>query len=192
MTEQARVIRVSLLLRKPLAGQHSYERLYSRCAAAFPRDIAARLVRSRFTSRGLLRRLFITVEAAFRRADVFHVTGDAQFLTCLLPRSRTILTIHDVISARRLRGVRRRLYLLIWFRIPMARARVVTVVSSATKARLEVLGLAKRHDIRVIPNFTFREFVVVPKDFDADCPSILVIGTGVHKNVERVAVTGVR
>lgn len=180
-------ISVGLLIRKPLSSHYSYERLYERLIPALPLDISARLVKSRFTSSGLVRRIYIILEAAFRRADVIHVTGDAHFLTYLLRRNRTVLTIHDVISAQRLTGVRRRLFLLLWYRIPMARARVITVVSDATRNRLAELGLAKGHDIRVIPNFTFSEFSAVPKDFHTECPTILVVGTATHKNLDRIA-----
>ncbi len=173
-------------MRRPGAGNVSYERLYRRLSGAFPIGIDASIVISRFMSRGFLRRLYITIEASFRRADVLHVTGDANFLTLLLPRSRTVLTVHDAISVSRLKGLKRRLFILLWYRLPMSRARVITVVSSATKDRLQELGLVNGCDVRVIHNPAFPEFTHSPKAFNSSCPTILVVGTSEHKNVPRL------
>jgi glycosyltransferase involved in cell wall biosynthesis len=175
-----------MLMRKPYLGRHSIERLFDRICRAMPPDIQAIRHESTFIGRGVLRRLLITIEAVFRQGDVTHVTGENYFLTLLLRRHTTVLTIHDVLTPLRTRGLRGWLMRLLWYRIPMARAQIITVVSEATRARLVEFGFANGRDIRVIHNCTFSEFTPVPREFDSENPLVLLIGTAWNKNVERV------
>lgn len=188
------MVTVHMLLRKPYLARHSMERLFDRICQAMPADIRTRKFVSTFAGRGILRRLAIMVEAMFRQGDVTHVTGENHFVTLLLRRRRTILTIHDVLPPFRANGVRGWLMRLFWYRLPMARAAVITVVSEATLRRLVELGLAGKHDIRVVPNCTFAEFTPISRTFTAEYPRILLVGTAWNKNVERVAeaLSGIR
>jgi glycosyltransferase involved in cell wall biosynthesis len=175
-----------MLMRKPYLGRHSIERLFDRLCEALPPDIAVKRHVSSFTGRGISRRILITLEAVFHQGDVTHVTGETYFLTLLLRRRTTVLTIHDLLTPMRLTGPKAWLMRLLWYRLPMARAQVITVVSEATRKRLAEFGLAKDRDIRVIYNCTFSEFKPVAKEFDATNPLVLLVGTTWNKNVERV------
>ena len=181
-------------MRKPFRGRHSLERLYERLTREFSDDIVASRRTSRFTTQGIVRRLYITVEAAFLQGDVTHVTGDTYFLTLLLRKQRTVLTIHDVLSLIRLKGFRGWVFKLLWYRLPMSRARIITVVSAATRDRLVEHGLADGHDIRVIHNCLFDGYEPHPKTFNSTMPTVLLIGTAWNKNVPRVlaALEGMR
>jgi glycosyltransferase involved in cell wall biosynthesis len=188
------LVRVALLMRKPYFARHSIERLFDRICSALPADIHVTRFTSSFTGRGVLRRAIITLEAIFHQGDVTHVTGENYFLTLLLRRRTTVLTIHDVLTPLCLKGIRRWLMVLLWYRLPMARARIITVVSEATRQRLIELGLAGNHDVRVVHNCTFDEFSPTPREFNRENPRILMIGTSWNKNVKRVAeaLSGVR
>ncbi len=179
-------LRVSLLMRKPYRGRHSVERLFDRICDAMPGDIRTTMIVSSFTGRGVLRRALITVEAMFHQHDVTHVTGDTYFLTLLLRRKTTVLTVLDVLSILRVKGLKGWIFRLIWYRLAMSRASVVTVISEATRRRLIELDLANGHDIRVVPCCTFPEFMPKARPFDARRPAILLTGTAWNKNVERV------
>lgn len=181
-------------MRKRFEGRHSLERLYGQLSASLPHWIRPELKISRFVSQGLFRRVYNMIEAAFRQGDVNHVTGDTYFLSLFLRRRRTLLTVHDVTSLDRLRGMKRFLLLNLWYRFPIRRAGIVTAVSEATRRRLIQLFGEEMSRVRVVGNFVFPEFEPSPRAFDADRPVILQIGTYWNKNLERVipALEGIR
>lgn len=124
---------------------------------------------------------------AFRnQQDVNHVTGDIHYVTCFLSRRRTLLTIHDCQILDRLTGWKRVAVRLFWYSLPVRHAIRITVNSHETKRKLlrEVRYPPDR--IHVIPVSVSELFRPWPKEFDADCPRILQIGTKANKNVHRV------
>lgn len=126
-----------------------------------------------------------------QRADVYHISGDVHYLALALPPRRTVLTIHDCISLERERqqGNRWRYYALwlLFYYLPMRRVARITTVSE--KARLEL----SRHmgtlaaKVIVIPNPCHPRYQPSPKPFNADCPTLLHIENGTHKNLARLA-----
>jgi glycosyltransferase involved in cell wall biosynthesis len=177
---------VALLMRRPFRGRHSVERLFRTLAASMPPDITAIQRMSSFTSQGIFRRIYITIEAVINQGEVTHVTGDTYFLTIFLRRRRTVLTILDGLSMTRLSGLRGWMLRQLWFRLPMSRARVITVISQATKDRLHAAGLVRGHDIRVIHCCIMPGYEPSVKPFNRDNPTLLLIGTGWNKNLVRV------
>ena len=103
-------MRVTFFQRRPQGANFSIERLFRDIRAALPPGTDAKVAVSRFPSRGLFRRMYNVVEAAFRQEDVNHVTGDVHYLTYLLDKNRTLLTVHDLVSLHRLQGWRKRVY----------------------------------------------------------------------------------
>lgn len=142
---------------------------------------------SAYVSKGLLPRLYNMFEAAAKQADVNHVTGDVHYLVLLLRRRRTILTVHDCVTIERLRGIRRWLFRLIWYRIPVRRCAVVTVVSEATRRELLRHVDCAEGKVRVVYDCLTPEFIKSPKDFNSKSPLLLQIGTTPNKNLERLA-----
>lgn len=174
-----------MFMRNPLSGCHSVERVFDCVRQHLPADILCQSHMCSRRSLGLWSRVWITLEAAFRQADVNHVTGDVQFLTTFMRRRRTVLTVHDLVTVERLRGFRRWLYFLLWFRIPIARARMVTTVSSYTREHLlRELGSAKA-DVRVVHNQLMDGFVATPRVFNTSRPVILMVGLAHNKNFFR-------
>lgn len=173
--------------RRPQSGQVSVERVFAAVRARMPREINIRVFVSRFASRGVWRRIYNMVEALFHQGDVNHVTGDVHFLTLLLRKPRTLLTIHDCASLERLKGMRHAILRWFWYSIPIARSAVVTVISESSKAELLRHVRCPAEKIRVIHSCISDEFSAEPKEFDANAPRILQIGTGANKNLLRVA-----
>jgi glycosyltransferase involved in cell wall biosynthesis len=166
----------------------SIRRLFSNIRQALPAGVDAKVVVSRFPSRGLWRRVYNIIEAAFRQGDVNHITGDVHFLTYLLHKKRTLLTIHDLVSVHRLKGWRKAALLFFWFWLPIKRAAVVTVISKSTKEDLLRHVKVDPQDIRVVYDCVSEDFKAAPKEFNAAKPVVLLIGTVPNKgkNVERV------
>lgn len=130
-----------------------------------------------------------------RPADLYHVTGHVNFITLLLPRARTVLTIHDLHFLHNRGGIRRYVLKKLFLDLPIRRVKYVTAISDATRDEIvEHTGRALA-DIRVIPNPLRDAFVLTrEKPFDRDCPRILQIGTTGNKNIPNLirALDGLR
>ena len=180
-------VRVTFFQRKPQPAYFSIERIFSDVRRALAGSIDATVAVSRYPSRGILGRLYNICEAAFRQGEVNHVTGDVHFLALLLRKKRTVLTIHDLGAVHRLNGIRRKIFIIFWLRLPIRRSAIVTVISQATRRELLKFARVDPHKILVIYDCVSGEFQPAPKVFDPGKPVILQVGTAPHKNLERVA-----
>lgn len=185
-TSALRAANVVQFLRKPHGNLHSVERTFSDVRVALAASGHSVNVRiNRFVSRGLWPRLYDAVAARFARGQVNHVTGDVHYLCWFLPANSTVLTVLDCVGLHRLRGWRRTLFKILWYRIPARRSRFVTVISEFTRRDLiSQIGISEDRVI-TIPLMVSDEFKPVPRVFDARCPRILVFATGPTKNIER-------
>lgn len=127
------------------------------------------------------------------KADVYHITGDVSFLALLLPRHKTVVTVHDIGHYRfGLSGLKRWIYKWVWLKLPLRWAAKVTSVSEESRSQaVQHLDIPARK-IRVIQNCYRPDLLPVAGAFDGDAPAILQIGTKQHKNVPRLieALTG--
>jgi glycosyltransferase involved in cell wall biosynthesis len=181
------MIRVTHFMRRPEPGAHSVERLFEDVRAHLPGDTQASVCRCRFSSRGLFRRMYDIFRAPWHQGEVNHVTGDVHFLTYLLDRRRTILTIHDCVMLERLHGLKRWLLWLFWYWLPEKRCAMITVISEATRQQVLRHLRCDPSKVRVIHNNVSEEFRPAPKPFNPSRPRLLHIGTDPNKNLERIA-----
>ena len=180
-------MKVTYYHRKPLPGCHSIERLFSIIRLAMPPSICHSISTAAYPSKGFFRRLYNSLEAAWRQADVNHVTGDIHYVTTFLNRRETILTIHDCVMLTRLRGIRKAAVLFFWYWLPEKRTALITVVSESTKKEVLSYLRCDPAKIRVVRNCISPDFGPSPREFNAACPTILQVGTGENKNLLRVA-----
>jgi glycosyltransferase involved in cell wall biosynthesis len=118
------------------------------------------------------------------RSDINHITGDIHYISLFLPGFKTILTIHDIYSARRGGWLNRLVIRILWYYLPAWKVRYITVIS---KWSLEELGRIipfARKKIRVIPNPVMIKDGPFPKEFNKSKPKILIVGTKSNKNLE--------
>lgn len=174
--------------RKPYLGAYSLERVFADINAALPAEIDVVQIANRFYSRGLLSRLHDSVRASLRAGAVNHVLGDVHYLTFLLPRGRTILTIHDCEMIERAQGIKKRLLKLLWLDIPLRRSKWIVAISERTRqdiVRLSGSGLTK---IVVIPNPVSASFKPSPLPDPDELGRYIVlhIGTKPNKNLDRL------
>ena len=165
----------------------SVERLFEDVRTHLPEDIRVEVCKCRFPSRALFRRAFDILRAWRHQGDVNHVTGDVHFLTYLLDRRRTILTILDCDSLERLTGFKRWLLWLLWYWLPEKRCAVITVISEATRQQVLRHLRCDPDKVRVIHCNVSKEFQPAPKPFNATRTRLLQIGTAPNKNLERLA-----
>jgi glycosyltransferase involved in cell wall biosynthesis len=137
--------------------------------------------------RGLAGLLYNMLEARARQSDVNHITGDIHYLAIALDRRHTLLTIHDCVTLKHLRGWRRELARLIWYEWPTRCAAAVTVISESTKAELLSCTSCPESRITVIPDPLPPEFGPWRKPFCENEPRLLQVGTRENKNIENVA-----
>lgn len=179
-------IEVCHFQRRPGRG-HSLERLFGRIREELPATIAHRVwfaPHARLTPYCIASNV---VQARRHQADVNHVTGDAYYVGLALDRSRTVLSIHDLVSLNRLSSLKRAFVYMIWYYLPIRHAKVVTVGSEATKAELINSFPWCAGKVRVIHDCLPCRYTPQPARPMPATPRVLHIGTAAHKNIERLA-----
>lgn len=130
-----------------------------------------------------------------RPAEIYHVTGDIHYISLLLPKNRTILTIHDLVFLRRRTGIRGFFIKKLFLDLPLRRAAKITTVSQATKNEIIEYSGIDGDRITVIDNPLSDGFISDDaKPFNAECPVILHIGTAENKNLDNLikALSGIK
>ena len=130
-----------------------------------------------------------------READIYHVTGDINYLALILPPEKTVLTIHDLSILNYRKGLRRWILRKLLFELPARRSRYLTAISQATKDELVRQTGCEPEKIRLIENPLDESLKRAEKPgFNSDCPNILQVGTLPYKNVPNLiqAITGLK
>lgn len=165
-------------------GAHSIETVFRAVSSAM-RDSGVEVVD--YVLKGRSRLLADMVELRRLKADIYHVTGDVYFVAALLPRAKSVLTVHDIGHyLYGLSGWRKIVYRCLWLSLPIRLSAAVTVSSVATleAIRLTLGDIGAR--AKVVELCYSPSFVPVPKGFDGALPKILQVGTGHNKNVLRL------
>ena len=97
------------------------------------------------------------------------------------------MTILDMVSVHRLKGIRQIVFLFFWYWLPIKRVTVVTAISSFARDELLHHVSVDPSRIRVVHCPVSSAFKPVPKEFDSRNPVILQMGTKANKNIELVA-----
>ena len=190
-----KAIKVVFFHRKPWPEKNfSIESQFDFLRENLPSDIHPEVKVMQFFSKGILKRLYIMVEALLSQGQVNHITGDINFIALLLPRRRTVLTIHDLGFMNHRNPVARFILKWLWIKLPVWRCGIITTVSEKTKAELLRYVDINPSKIHVIYVPISPRFVTAPKVFNREEPVILQIGTKYNKNVKRLlqALEGVR
>jgi glycosyltransferase involved in cell wall biosynthesis len=119
------------------------------------------------------------------RTGINHITGDIHYCILGLAGCKSVLTIHDdyaIVYARR--GIPDKIYKwLFWIYLPIKLADKVVCITSATKDKID--RLLKQRKTQVLTHHSVEAgFKYLPKKFNDTCPTILQIGTDLHKNLE--------
>ena len=182
-----RPVRLALMTRKPWPGiDFSVELIAEGLLEHLGPEFQGTRVDARFMSKGLLRRLWLMVEAALRQGDLNHILGDVHFLTYLLDPRRTILTVLDCAPILGGMTLRKRLLRLLWYRIPARRCAAITVISEAVKRDLLAQVNIPPGKVHVVPVAVPAGFEPSPREFNPQRPVILQIGTRPNKNLPRL------
>ena len=122
----------------------------------------------------------------FRRpeADIYHITGHIHYIALVLPKRKTVLTVHDLGFMKNQKGFRRYVLKKLFLDLPLKRAGYVTAVSESTKREISFYTGFKSDKIRVIENPLRYNFTTSQKkSFQSRLPRILQVGSGANKNI---------
>jgi asparagine synthase (glutamine-hydrolysing) len=176
-------LRVAMIFRERRKGAYSIEGIFDGIA----RELSKRADVVRYELGSRWRVLWDAYRLRRLRADVYHVTGDVHYMIALLPRDKTLLTVHDIYHyLAQLRGLRRWLYKWIWLIVPMRLARKVTTISDETSRTIRTHLPIRDRDLTVVPDCVSPSFRADPRPFDAREPVVLQVGTRPNKNVANV------
>jgi len=178
---------VTYLQRRPYDDAFSVEQVFSTVRQSLPPVVQWKVLSSKYSSRGFLRRLYNSIEAALGQGEINHVTGDVHFLACFLRKENTVLTVHDCGGLDRLSGFGREILKQLWYSIPCRRSALVTTISEFTRSELIRYTGCPAEKIRVIPDPLGPGFLPCSQNFNNSCPTILHVGVTPNKNLERSA-----
>jgi len=181
-----KTILVTHFLRKPKTGLYSIERLYATVRDNLPEDISTNLQYASLNTSNWILPLFIDAWRASRyQGDINHVTGAAHFLTYFLKRKKTILTIHDFRNLESLTGIKKVLFNLLWYQIPIFKSEAIVVISEATKKKLIETFDVPADKVIVIPNTVPKPIRISVETTESSRPTMLMVGTRAPKNLIR-------
>jgi glycosyltransferase involved in cell wall biosynthesis len=120
------------------------------------------------------------------KASVYHITGEVYYAAYILPRKKTIVTIHDCNYALG-KSFKGRLIKYLFLQIPVRRSDYVVTISEKTKEEAIQLTGCKPSKVIVINNPIDKRFTHVPRVYNVEKPVVLQVGTRWNKNFDRVA-----
>ena len=122
-----------------------------------------------------------------RQSDcINHITGEAHYLTYLLPPEQTLVTVHDLGGLFGYKGFDLSYYR--WRCVnSLLRARYVVAISDATRQVILKHCNLPADKLRVIYDPLPKGFKHTPKEFDSAKPVILQVGAAPWKNPARIA-----
>ena len=168
-------------------GNFSIERSFNATIPAFNSTLRPRPIKYELSyySNGILPRLKAMQEASRNQGVVNHVTGDVNFIALALPSKRTILTILDCGFMRHKNKLVRNVLYWFWLKLPVAHCKYITAISEATKEEVVRYTSCSPEKIIIIPIAITTDFTFKPRNFNAERPRILHIGSAPNKNLLR-------
>ncbi|SDD38731.1 Glycosyltransferase involved in cell wall bisynthesis [Algoriphagus faecimaris] len=167
-------------------GNFSVEFIFDAVRRNLPSDLEGVYHPAKHESIGLWKRLYIMWEAAQSQGDVNHVTGDVHFLTLLLQKRKTVLTVLDVGFMKHPSKWARAFLKFFWITLPVKKAQLITTISQATKQELLKYTSFPAERVKVVYVPISDDFKPIPKPFNKEKPVILQLGVAFNKNIERL------
>ena len=139
-----------------------------------------------FPSSNVFYILFNLIFLLKRREGIFHVTGHVHYAALVLPKNRTVLTIHDLVFLHSYSGIRRKVMKWLFLDLPVKRMKWITTVSEKSKNEIVAFTNCDPNKIIVIHNPVDINFQGTKKNNLTDVPVLLFLGTKPNKNLECV------
>lgn len=179
------MIKVNIFIRKKANNyHHSIERFAKTLKKKNFKNLRINIIKCPLISKGLINRLYLIFWAYFNQADINHILGDINYISIFLKKNKTINTFLDCRLVSEFTGIKKYLYKLFWFRLPIKNSSLVTYISNFTRLEIEKKIYKKDKFSYVIPvpltkNLSFRVNKNIKK-------KVLIIGTSIHKNIKNM------
>ncbi len=177
-------MKIAFFFRKRHSGYNSIEEVFNTLIPKIESTYHASRVTVPFVSSawGVI---FNWLFASWRKVDIMHITGDIHYLA-LFRNSPVVITVHDLQSIFRSRGIGMRLKKWLWVTGPLKRAKRIVAISENTRQEISQMLPEVSHKVSVIPNPISSLFRFSPKKMNSEIPIILHVGTAAHKNLSKV------
>jgi glycosyltransferase involved in cell wall biosynthesis len=177
-------MRVLFIFRKKTPHQFSIENVFNNIISEISTKKHVEVLK--YETNGIRNIFFDSKKIKEYNADVNVITGDCNFLSPFISK-KVMLVVHDAGHYEfTLKGLKKIIYGLIWWRIPLKFTNSVICVSNNTKISLNRLFNINLNKIKVIENPVDSSFFRIVKKKVSKVPRILQIGTGPHKNLENI------
>lgn len=177
------MIRVALLFRESRPSGFSIEEVFKN----IEQELSYKVEFIKFFVDKSKSKLWNIKAVANIQADIYHITGDCNYLAFGTPPEKTIITVHDVGHFENtLSGFKKWLYGLLWFKWPLQKAHHITCISNFTKRKLIEYFRIEPTKVNVIYNPYPILFKPNINTFRTKTPIILQIGAGHNKNTTRL------
>lgn len=181
--------KICLFMRKSVQGKHfSIENFYFELFKNFKdKDYEIKFKICPLLSKGFLNRIYLCMWAFFNQGSINHICGDINFISILMSKKKTINTFLDFYSMKRLKGLKRLIYLFFWIKIPYWKSKYIISISNYTKKELnKFVNIKKRKNNEVIGVSISSSFKKRIKKKMSKKPNIIVIGTAINKNISNL------
>ncbi|EKD75932.1 MAG: hypothetical protein ACD_43C00272G0002 [uncultured bacterium] len=177
-------MKITFFYQKPSRDRFSMMKVFDTVRKFLPAEVEGKVYIPKYVSKGILPRIYDIIEVAFHQGDINHITGDVHFLSYLLKKNKTVLTIHDCVHLHsKIPRISKIIISIFWYIIPLRRAAYITTISEASKKEIAVFYKYDPDKIVVIPNPISPDFFYSKKIFNEREPIILQIGTAPNKNL---------
>tara|TARA_Y100000294_G_C8533823_1_gene328132 strand:- start:127 stop:1143 length:1017 start_codon:yes stop_codon:yes gene_type:complete len=179
---------INLFFRKPVYGiSYSVENFYRELIKNHKRkDLIFKIKVCPLESKGFFNRVVLIFWALYNQADVNHICGDINFISILLNKRKTINTILDFYSLKRLSGIKKIIYNLFWIKIPIFKSSQIIAISNKTKKEILKNTNTNTNKISVIDICAQGMFKKKTKHTIRKKTRILIVGTGKNKNLRNI------
>ena len=181
-------LHINLLYRKKTSGFFSIEKVFGLVSNAIQHSINKSIklekIELPFRSSNVFLLFFNLLFILTKRKGLFHITGDIHYINFVLPRNRTVLTIHDLVFLHTHKGIVRWFLKWTYLMLPVRRAKYITTISEKSKNEIIRFTGCSPNKIIVIPNPVDSKLVCPKKNFNSIKPVLLYLGTKPNKNIE--------
>lgn len=177
---------INIFIRKKTTNFHNSIERISKELEKYSKNksIKVNIIKCPLESSGFLNRLFLVLWAPFFQADINHIFGDINFINLFMNKKKTISTFLDCRLLDNFEGIKKIIYKLFWFQLPINRSDYITFISNFSKKEIQKQLNKKIYRSQVIPvplisGLSFK----INKN---KRKKILIVGTMYHKNLNNM------
>jgi glycosyltransferase involved in cell wall biosynthesis len=175
--------KIKYFFRKPTSSC-SIERVFGDIKTEVSKEFGIGFYINRYKTEGVFKRIYDIIGSSLNQSDINHVTGDVHYLTYLLLKRKTILTIHDIGTYYRLKGLKKIIFWIFWIWLPIKRCAVITTDSRTIKHELLKVTNCAPQKIKVLYAPVCEIYKPSIKIFNPKKIRILHIGSTDNKNLK--------